>query len=672
MVHEPTVVLSPDDIDAVEALRAASNETLGFMALSVIEGYLRQGGGVGIRGDDGLRGYALYAVHRYHIRLIHLCVAAQYRRSGYAGRLLDAVVGAAKERRVGMVKLTCRRDYDAANAFWRLHGFLPLAEAKAKTDGARLRTWYLRIDGAAQQDIFSIVTSDDKAKAVIDAQLFYQLNAPEGGQALIAKGLQADFVSDALELYIAGEMFNEIDRAKFGRRTRSRHIALAFPHQLSHDAARVPRVVKRLERILPSDRPSKESDIRQLAMTATSDVSIFLTRDEGILRKAARIKSEASVDVMHPDQLIVRLHQFTDSDAYRPEAVSGSNLGWRRVEDNEIAKLRNEDDFLGTGERKWRFRDQLDKALSHPNIWRTEALWSEDRLLALRSLRCDGRHLVVRLCRASRGKDQGIFTEYVAASLIHEAVGRACSTVEVEPDGTTPEAKAQLTRLGFVDVGGKLVRMCPAAVMSGEDLREIAIDVSKGTSLEKLERQCSPVVLQDGETECLLVPIRPGYAKALFNTKRAATDLFGAEENVLLRWENVYFRKKNQHRMTRAPARILWYESDGQGIAAISHLDDVEVGQPREVFCNNRLLGTLSWWEIQEMCSNSQIDGVQEIMALRFSHTHLFRSPVSLTMLKSVYDRHNLNNPVVWSLSKVPRAAFLDIFRLGFPTQVSA
>ena len=667
MAREPSVAaLSHNDVADVEALRAMNNETLGFMAMSVIEGYLRRGGGVGIRGDDGLRGYALYAIHRHHIRLIHLCVADQYRGSSYAERLTDAVVDAAKQAQVGMVKLTCRRDYAKASAFWRRYGFVPLAEAKAKTDNARLMTWYLGVDGAAQKDIFSSVTSDDKVKAAIDAQLFFELHDPESDKILIATGLQADFLADSLELYITKEMFNEIDRAKSDQRERSRAMALAFP-QLNHDADRMPDIVKALEGILPSYRPSEESDIRQIAMTATSDVTVFVTRDEGLLGKAPQIKDVTSVDVLHPDELIVRLDQFADSNAYQLVPVSGSSLAWRRVGDDEVARLRSGEDLLGPHERRWHFVGQLDSALSHPRSWQTEALWSEERLVALRSLRCDGRRLVVGLCRAARGSAQGLFTEYAAASLMHEAVSRGCCTVEVEPHGTNPEAREEWTRLGFFDVGGKLVRMCPAAVMTEADLREAAGSAFDGVSLEDLERQCSPVVLQDGDPNCLLVPIKPGYAQALFNTELAAEDLLGADEKVLLRWENVYFRKKSHHHMIRPPSRILWYESSGQGVAAVSHLDGVEIGQPKDVFRNNRPLGTLGWREIQEMCGDGRVQGVQDVMALQFSHTHLFRSPVSFAALRGIYRDHNLKNPVVQSPSRVPRAAFLDIFRLGFP-----
>ena len=668
MAREPSVAaLSHNDVADVEALRAMNNEALGFMAMSVMEGYLKKGGGLGIRGPDGLRGYALYAVHRHHVRLIHLCVAQPYRGSRYAKQLVDAVVGAAKAAHVGTVKLTCRRDYARASAFWRRYGFVPLAEMAAKTDDARLMIWYLAVSGADQGDIFASVASDDKIKAAIDAQLFFQLHAPESADTAMAKGLQADFLADSLELHITKEMFNEIDRADSGQRKRSRDMAHAFP-QLSHDFERMPAMVKRLEEFLPSDRPSGESDIRQLAMVATSDVPVFLTRDEGLLGKATQIKGVTSVDVLHPDELIVRLDQLADSSAYQPDAVSGSSLAWRRVRDDEVARLRSTDDLLGPHERKRHFVGQLDKALSHPKTWRTEALWSEGKLLALRSLRRDRGRLLAGLCRASRSHFQGLFTDYAAASLIHEAVSSGCHAVAVEPHGTTPEARERFTRLGFVDVGGELVRTCPATIMSAADLRKIAPGELLSASPLELERLCSPVALQDGDTECLLVPIKPGYARALFNTRRAADDLLGADEKVLLRWENVYFRKKSHHHMIRPPARILWYESSGQGFMAISHLDHVEIGQPKEVFRKNRSLGTLDWQEIHAMCGASQ---VQEIMALRFSHSHLFRSPVALASLRRAYSRHGLNGPVLQSPSRVPRTVFLEIFRLGFPEQAS-
>ena len=661
----PIVDLSVDDLDAVEALRAQNNETLGFMRRSVLDDYLRQGGGIGLRSADRLLAYVLYARHHHHIRVIHLCVAGSERGTGYARRLMDAVVGRAKEYRLGVVKLNCRRDY-AANAMWPMLGFVALAQKEAKTHGAWLTSWYRGIPGAAQQDIFSTVTADDKVNAVIDAQLLFQLDDPESE---IAKGLRADFLYDLLDLHITDETFNEIDRATSPeRRTRSRNLALASPRVL-HDSDRMPDVVQSLKRVLPSSTRSQESDIRQLAMTATSNVKVFLTRDEALLRKAAEIKSLAAVEVLHPNKLIVRLDEFTDRDSYNSTPVSGMNLAWRRVGEADASALPVHY-FLGPHERKSRLKEQLDMALSHPHVWRTEGLWSGDTLVAIRSMKHDDRGaLVVGLCRASRGRAASMFTDYAIGSVVHEAVDQGYDLVELEPGSTTPEAMAQLAQLGFTEGdGGRFVRDCPAHVMSRANLLAKVCPRHRDTELIGLERACSPVALEDSDLDCLMVPIKPGYARSLFDMRRAADDLFGADKSVLLRLENVYFRAKAHHHMIQAPARILWYVSDSVGVVATSHLDSVQVGPPKDIFRDNRRLGALGWSEIQEMCSG---DAVKDIMALKFSHSYLFRSPVDHASLKRVYSRHS-RNLVVQSPSRVPRAIFLDIFRSGFPTRVAA
>ena len=183
----------------------------------------------------------------------------------------------------------------------------------------------------------------------------------------------------------------------------------------------------------------------------------------------------------------------------------------------------------------------------------------------------------------------------------------------------------------------------------------------------ELERICSPVALEDGDSQCLMVPIKAGYAKSLFDTNLASNDLFGADKVVLLRAQNVYFRNKNHHHMIQAPARILWYVS-GIGVVATSWLDCVQIGSPKEIFRDNRRLGALAWRDIHEMCKGGE---VRDIMALRFSHTFLLRAPVGLDSLRGLYGRHS-KKLVIQSPSRVPKALFLDIFRAGFPMEATA
>ena len=180
----------------------------------------------------------------------------------------------------------------------------------------------------------------------------------------------------------------------------------------------------------------------------------------------------------------------------------------------------------------------------------------------------------------------------------------------------------------------------------------------------EIERHCSPLGLA-ADQDHFLIPIRPGYAISLFDRYQSANDLFGGKKSVLLRWDNVYYRSsKTCHRMLKPPARILWYVSGYiKEIIAISHLDTVEIDTPKVLFGKFKKFGILEWKDIYDLCDG---DLSKEIMALKFSHTFLFRKPISLDELRGVFkeDRAGLT---LQSPSKVPMKTFQKLFRLGFP-----
>ena len=428
-------------------------------------------------------------------------------------------------------------------------------------------------------------------------------------------------------------------------------------------------VADRLKGVPPSSTPREESDIRQIAMTAASKTGIFLTLDERLLRAGGNIRRLAGVEVLEPNKLIVRLHKFANKDSYSPRPVSGTSLSWRKVDD-VYASVHLAGRLLGPHERKTSLKDRLNQVLSRPQTWRTEGLWAEETLVAVRSVRPDDqqRRLVVGVCRALQGPDQPLFTDYAIASVLSEAVSQGYDSVLIEPDSTTPAATSRLPQLGFAATDEGFIGDCPATVMLSSRLRTDVHPRHRDAPLNELERACSPVALEDSVLAVFMVPIKPGYARSLFDTELAASDMFGADSRVLLRLENVYFRKKSHHRMIQAPARILWYESDGAGVVAMSHLDEVRIGSPKDMFREHRRLGTLSWPDIWEMCRGNQL---QEIMVLKFSHSYMLRAPVDLRSLKDLYRRRS-RKLVLQSPSRVPRDIFLDIHGLGFHVPVQS
>ena len=294
----PSVVtLACTDMESVEALRAHNTGTLGFLAEGALSHYLASDGGLGSKTQDGrLVAYLLFARHRNHIRIIHLCVSDEARGAGYAKLLVNRLKSIAKQHEVGVIKLNCRRDYPEHH-MWPKLGFVPLSEKPAKASGRRLTQWCLAVEGYREPDLFHVAVSDEKVNAVIDAQIFFHLHESDADQAMASKGLQADFLEDLLQLYITDEMFVEIDRARTDtRREVSRGIAHSFP-QVSHDPDEAMKFASVLSGILPTATESQKSDIRQLAKTAASDVGIFLTLDQGLLRIADRIEQAVAVRV---------------------------------------------------------------------------------------------------------------------------------------------------------------------------------------------------------------------------------------------------------------------------------------------------------------------------------------------------------------------------------------
>ena len=175
------------------------------------------------------------------------------------------------------------------------------------------------------------ITSNDTLDVVMDAQVFFDLIEEDGGIASEpSQALLSDFLVDSLNLWITDELLNEIDRNKDPeRRQASRERAQEFP-QVKHSTPAVDEYVSRLREILPYSKPSDESDIRQLAKAASSDIGVFVTRDEVLLKKAKSIEAITNLQMLSPVALIIQIYELLKGDGYEPDRVSGLNLGWHR------------------------------------------------------------------------------------------------------------------------------------------------------------------------------------------------------------------------------------------------------------------------------------------------------------------------------------------------------
>ncbi|NBB78614.1 MAG: hypothetical protein GVY36_04110 [Verrucomicrobia bacterium] len=554
---------------------------------------------------------------------------------------------------------------------WRALGFIPIDEKPGRSaEGLPLTLWCYRISDDDELGLWKADTTDDVMDVGIDAHIFYDFDEEENPSSEISKGLLNDFLLDTLNLWVTDELFVEIDRQPDDQiRRRSLERAKGMP-RITHNAKLAEDFYKLLIEILPHERISDRSDIQHIAKIAASEVNTFVTKDEKVLNKAGEIKAATGVTVVHPTDLVSHMHEMAEKETYSPSLVSGLTLKWQRIKGEDLSAI-DLAPFQETGEKKGALLETLRAFLAKPLTYHFQLLQSEGKPVAIRVLNLKGEvnSLSVPLARLSRASDAGIFGSFILADTLSFAVERKCSAVEFKEKGHSAVLAPILRRMEFLNLSDGWVKFvsCEHADRASIEARltkgfpELKEPLCQLSDLE-LEQVCAPL-LSSPELPNFLVPIKPSFAMGLIDHDQAANDLFGSNGTALLRWENVYYRAKSRHKMLRAPARILWYVSgDKQAIIGISHLDEVQIDKPKELFRKYRKFGVLEWRDLYAMCGE---DTTKEIMALKFSRTFLFRRPINLTTMRGILQEDGISESLQ-SPSCIPFSTLTKIYDTGF------
>ncbi len=179
-------------------------------------------------------------------------------------------------------------------------------------------------------------------------------------------------------------------------------------------------------------------------------------------------------------------------------------------------------------------------------------------------------------------------------------------------------------------------------------------------------------LLIDSTLPNFIVPIKPIWAEALFDEKLANQSCLAGLESSLelaLRRECVFYRKvKNSHGV-HAPGRILWYITKDkrsycneqiQAIRACSRLDEIVVDKPKNIYKQFKRLGVYTYNDVLG-CAND--DKKANVMALKFSDTELFNTPIYLTDIQSMLGWKSSSS--VLSPYKISNKDFFDLYNRG-------
>jgi predicted nucleic acid-binding protein/GNAT superfamily N-acetyltransferase len=676
----------------VKYLGRLNSTTLGFLPEGAFDEHARRKQIiVALDEAEECIGYVLYRISHHRAAIVHLCVEESHRRNGIARELVNHLQRVTED--LDGISLKCRRDYEASKLWPALH-FVARGEQPGRgKDRAPLMVWHFDF---GNQTLFSQTEQEKIESALcvsIDLNVFLDLTDPSRQGHEESGSLLADWLSD-LELYITDETFNEIARIDdVSLRRRQMEFARRFP-SLSCQHQKLTDVEVELEQIFPRKKSIRdESDFRQLARTIAAAAKFFVTRDNSLLGISDKVYESFGVTVIRPSDLIIRLDEIRRENEYQPVRLAGTLSEVRLVQSEtetlltqifqEDSQKKTKQDFQTLLRRLFANPKQYSCYIAREKDGNPIGLWaynnhsdSELNIPLLRVARSPiaetlARHIILRTIAHSAYNNK-IFTK-----ITDKAPGRV--VIDALREDGFREINGEWLKVNLSiattaqEIAGILSSLSFAKVGEGSFIAELAKTLHDDSKLHnprvmsEIERLLWPAKITDAAIPTFIIPIRPEWAKELFDEELANQTLFGATPELALNRESVYYRSSQNSGGLRAPGRILWYVSSGVKysgtgqIRACSRLDEVVVADPKSLYRRFKRLGVYRWERVYEVAKK---DVSNRIMALRFSDTELFKAPISrkqaLSILKNDGIKTQFQSPIY-----VPAQVFERLYTIG-------
>jgi predicted GNAT family acetyltransferase len=686
-------------LDAVKKLWRANAKTLGFFSNDAFDDYAKSEQIlIALNEEDNFLGYLIYYANRSKIiKIQHLCTTNEAQGRGIAKLLVEHLKQITRD--FLDIRLVCRQDY-GIDSMWEKFGFTPMHEKQGKSkQGYLVTTW---VYNHGHQDLFSIRVDHSQATklhVVIDACIFLDLYSASSQSLEESESacLLADWVQSELELCVSDEVYTEISRHPDKKiRDKIRAFADGFL-RLNCSSQLVESIQKEIIVLFKDNDAQNISDItiRQLARVIASEQSSFLvTTNVDLLAFAKKINEQYGVFIVSPNKLIVKLSELRTASEYQPAQLAGTRLFQRKVnlEDHKILK----EAFFANDEDS--FENKFKKILIKTEIYECFTVWEDNIPIALFAYdRSKNHELSIPFLRVKyRSLSETLARHIIYRTIILSAnEGRYFTKIsEMQMEEFIVRA---VQDAGFSSTQNNWLKVNLKTISSTIDLSDALLSISSNLGEEynkfcgliannlrsaessdieyisELEKFLYPAKICDYDIPNFIIPIKPTWAKDLFDEGLAKQNFFGAERSELaLNWEAVYYRnKKLPSNKFKSPARILWYISEDKdggytqtsSIRACSTLDEVIIGNPEELYLKFQRLGIYKWTDIKKLSGEKANN---KIMAVRFSNTELFETPISLRTIHEILGtKAQFQSPRFISSEK-----FFQIYSIGCSTSV--
>ena len=605
----------------------ANSKTLGFLPYEAISQAATEGRVLAFVDDGVVKGYALFGkrVRTGEISLTHLCVDKDQRGQGIARELVESIVER-NPHRAG-IRLSCRKDYDA-NTMWPELGFKCWGEKPGRSRaGHLLETWWRPI---AAQSLFEEPDQDDTRLLVaIDTNILLDILEQRDFPASLA--LTADWVTEAAELAVTAQSHSELS----DQRARSEGFKSALDEfrTLKPTGTTWPAELESLQRALSAARV-KSGDLLVVAQAANSDAAYLLTRDERLLKQRKHIEQATGLNLVSPDDFLLRLQALGGEHSHQTRAIAASGLSVTSVSkmptNTELAAYCHHH----VGERPAELRQRLIEATAHEG--RIEQITTDSgKPLALAAMHREQSHVIVTAFRSASGQESYAAARQMVHHLRTIVANDGPAAIVIE-DQTNQSVERALRDEGFRSEGSTWKAVVETSVFRRGDalpqeLSQIGWDRLNASLVREFERHAWPSKVFSGGVTSYVVPIKPEYARVLLGYEEPQTRLFEFHLRAAVSRDNTYYMAPRPS--IKIPARIIWWVSGGGklgGVRAMSWLDAVDTGDPNSLYRKYRDRGVLDKAQVLGSARPSSEGDHLTATALLFSQTEIFSKPVSI------------------------------------------
>lgn len=506
----------------------------------------------------------------------------------------------------------------------------------------------------------------------------------------------ADWLQPYLELCITDEVFNKINNENNdSKRKQLRIFAKTFTCLTCQN-----RRLDRLEQPLRNFFKEKnilidEYEVRNIARTLAADTYTYTTCNSSLLDIADDIYECFKLSIIRPAELITRLDELRRKPEYQPVRLAGTQLKQTRFQRGEEDNLNSYFQSFKQGESRAEFQQKLHRFLAEPDKFECSVvLEGENQPLALvvydkhkkyeleipmlrvgdNPLAATVTHHLIFQATLVSAREQRQFTRVTDTGLQETVIKivQKDTFVKVENGWLRANIAVAETALNLSQ------RLENSAIKFGQEYafcRQLANNlktdgaITDTQTMLDIERFLCPAKIIDADIPTFIIPIKPFWAQQLFDEKLANQTPFGATKiGLALNREAVYYKSKNAPKELKScvGGRILWYVSKDKdngyrGVSAIracSRLDEVVIGKPEELYRRFRDLGI---YERKHIIDTAHQDQNNVIMAIRFSDTELFKTPVTLHKIQEFFGQ----KMTIQTSLYISKENFAKVYALG-------